>query len=161
HDEDLNTFVFDTKGDSKPLPAPRKLIGVAADGRTAVVPVQEEGPGSMQTHEIKPDGTVEPRKVEDQIVEGGAQALPATTKMIVPGGVPDPRNEAGDGQLLRVSRIAFSPDGSVVALVAWDGAVHLFRTANGEELCAPLRHGIGKGADAIRSVTFCPVGDTL
>src|SRR5262249_24561169 len=84
HDEDLSTFVFDTKGSELPLPAPRKLIGVAGDGRTAVVPVQEVGPGATQTHEVKPDGTVEPRKVEYQIVEVGAQVLPAGPKMIVP-----------------------------------------------------------------------------
>ena len=39
HDERLNTFVFDAKGGPDPLLGKGKLMGVADDGRTAVVEV--------------------------------------------------------------------------------------------------------------------------
>jgi WD40 repeat protein len=162
HDEDLSTFVFDTKGESRnPLPVPGRLIGVAADGRTAVFQIGKDDPQQKGTHELRSGtGVIQARKVEYQIAEVGSNSLPVAPKMVVPGGVGEFR-DGGDGQQLRVSRVAFNPDRSVVALLDWAGVVHLFRTATGEEMCAPIRHGTEAEGNPIWAVVFCPAGDTL
>ncbi|HUR54912.1 MAG TPA: hypothetical protein VMZ71_12340, partial [Gemmataceae bacterium] len=163
HDEDLDTFVFDTRGKADPLPVPGKLIGVAADGRTGVVHTHKGGPPRKGTHGSVGSGNtvvIQAHPEEYQIVEVGSGALPNAPKMVVPGGVAEFGEDAGDGHLLRVSRVAFAPDRSVVALLDWAGSVHLFRTATSERVCAPLRHGDGE-ANNIWAVVFCPAGDTL
>jgi WD40 repeat protein len=96
-----------------------------------------------------------------QTAQVGSREDP-TTKALDLGGrsICDPAAEDDDGELQRNSRVAFSPDRSFVALLDSKGEVHLFRTATGEKVCAPLKHTRIQH-DTIRAVAFCPVGETL
>jgi WD40 repeat protein len=150
HDEKLNTFVFDTAGGPDPLPVPDGLVGVAPDGKTVLVRAND-GP------------VVEAFRSRDpayRVTQIGAAPRPSDSTLSVPGGLTDFGTLAGDGQRLRTSRVAFTPDASVVALLDSGGAVHLFRTATGERVGGPVRHGDGE-ANGIAAVAFCSRGDTL
>lgn len=70
-------------------------------------------------------------------------------------------DEAEHWFLFRASRVAFSPDRSLVAMLNSEGTVHVFRTATGEQVCEPLRHTVNNEHEGIHSMEFCPKGRHL
>jgi WD40 repeat protein len=139
-DETLTPFVFDTAGGPDPLAGKHRPVGVADDGRTALVRVS----GDVY-----------------QVSDVEAKDDPTGPKFVVPGEVMVYHEEGDEGYYLRVACVAFTPDRSIVAIVDRQGAVLMFRTQTGESIRAPIRHIIGNMQDYIRYVSFCPVGETL
>jgi WD40 repeat protein len=81
---------------------------------------------------------------------------------IVPGGVgPEPEHEFDQTTMLRVARVAFSPDRSLVATIDGTGRVLLWRSATGEPVGRPIAHPVRGGPEMIRAVAFSPDGALL
>jgi WD40 repeat protein len=139
-DETLTPFVFDVAREPAPLEGKFRPVGVADDGRTALVRVS----GDVY-----------------QVSDVEAKDNPTGPKFVVPGEVMVYHEEGDEGYYLRVACVAFTPDRSIVAIVDRQGAVLMFRTQTGDPIRAPIRHIIGDAQDYIRYVSFCPVGETL
>jgi WD40 repeat protein len=87
---------------------------------------------------------------------------PVGRPFLIPGGVgPDPGHEFDPTTMLRVVRVAFSPDRSVVAAIDEAGRVLLWRAATGELIGQPMAHTVSGGAEKIRAVAFSPDGTQL
>jgi WD40 repeat protein len=145
HDQMLTTFVFDAVGDpSPPLTAKGGIHpqGVADDGRTALFTSRTGTPyliGQL-------DPSSEPK---------------AEPKFNPRGELATLYDEAETWFLFRATRVAFSPDKSLVAMLNTEGTIHMFRTATGERVCEPLKHTINGEFEGIHSVAFCPRGTYL
>jgi WD40 repeat protein len=143
-DDHLTPFVFEVSGDPVPIKGKYRPVGVADDGVTAIV---------------------NPERDVYQVSEVGAKGPPTGPKFIVPGGVLAYHDEGDDDYYLRVSCVAFTPDRSIVALIDRAGGVHMFRTATGESVRGvergPIRHVVDEVPDGIRSICFCPAGESL
>jgi WD40 repeat protein len=136
----FDQFVWET-ATGRPVtpPAGESLVGVADDGATALVRL--------------PDLTY---RVRDLLT--GQVGRP----FLIPGGVgPDPGHEFDPTTMLRVTRVAFSPDRSVVAAIDGAGRVLLWRAAAGELVGRPIAHAARGGAEMIRAVAFSPDGTRL
>ncbi len=143
-DEAMHHFVFEVSGEKKtPIPTNGTILGVAGDGRTALVSVVD-----FQM------------VVGYQMSEVGSEAPPTGTKFAGFQSVATFFRDWGDDDMLRVCAVTFSPDQKFVAIVDDKGEAHLFRTT-GERVREPIRHTVDNERDEIRSVAFCPTGATL
>jgi WD40 repeat protein len=146
-DDHLTPFVFEVAGGPDPISGKHRPVGIADDGKTVLVRTA----GASDVF---------------QVSDVGALGEPTGPKLVVPEGLMEYQYDGGDdGYYLRVARVAFTPDRSLVALVDGRGAVHVFRTATGESLRGvdrgPIRHDVNGISDNIRSVAFGPVGELL
>lgn len=140
-DQMLRTFVFDAAG-SPPLVAKNGLPpqGVADDGRTAVFTSR-----TLTPYLIGPlDPALDP---------------PAGPTFNPDGELATLADEAETWFLFRATRVAFSPDRSVVAMLNTEGTIRLLRTATGERIGEPLRHEVNGEFEGIHSVAFSPNGE--
>ncbi|AMV28432.1 WD domain, G-beta repeat [Gemmata sp. SH-PL17] len=139
-DQHFNQFVWDAATARPVVPAAGEaIVGVADDGATALVRL--------------PDLTY---RVKNLLTKQ------AGAPFVVPGGVgPDAAHNDDETTMLRVVRVAFSPDRSVVATINEPGQVLLWRSDTGEAVGPPIAHTIRGGTDKIRAVSFSPAGTRL
>src|SRR5262245_50313966 len=145
-DQMLRVFVFDAAGDAAPIVAKngQRPQGVADDGRTAVFNF------NSRTHTPYLIGSLDP-----------TADVPTSPKFNPNGELVKLTDEAEHWFLFRATRVAFNPDRSVVAMLNSEGALHLFRTATGEQLCEPLKHFVNGAFEGIFSAVFCSQGNYL
>jgi WD40 repeat protein len=119
-------------------PGGETLAGAADDGVTVLTQL--------------PDGTYRVRNLRTGT---------AGTPFAIPGGLgPDPEEADEDAYLLRVKRVAFSPDRTLVVLIRASGVAELRRSDTGV-LIGPLVHKIHDRVESIRSVEFSPDGSRM
>src|SRR5262249_51405281 len=110
------------------------LAGAADDGVTVLTQL--------------PDGTYRVRNLRTGT---------AGTPFAIPGGLgPDPEEAEEDAYLLRVKRVAFSPDRTLVAVVTDAGHAEIHRADTGASATLPLIHKIHGRVESIRAIEFSP-----
>jgi WD40 repeat protein len=136
----FDQFVWETAtGRRVEPPAGKDLVAAADDGATALVRQRD------LTYRVR------------DLLTGHAGR-----PFLIPGGVgPEPGHEFDQTTMLRVARVAFSPDRSVVAAIDEAGRALLWRAATGEIVGRPIAHAVPVGDEKIRAVAFSPDGSLL
>jgi WD40 repeat protein len=126
---------------SQPVTPPEgeSLVGVAEDGVTVLTQLRNQ---TFQVRNLR-TGT-------------------AGKPFGIPGGLgPDPDSDNDDEYLLRVIRVAFSPDRKLVAVITFKGTTQLHRADTGELVGLPIVHLVRGKPEGIRAVQFSPDGARL
>ena len=150
HDELLTTFVFDAAGGpTRPTP----LVGERRASATWGGRRRPHGRRSEFGRPPRPPYFVTAVDGQDDLLrENGLNPRSAVTNF---------QEVIDTGFLVRASRIAFTPDRTIVAMVNSEGAVQLFRTDTKQPVGEPIEHVVDGERDHIRAVKFCPMGERL
>jgi WD40 repeat protein len=134
----------------------RILVWETATGRPIVPPDGETLAGAAD------DGVTVLTQLRDGTyrVRNLRTAAAGTPFAIVGGLGPDPEEADEDAYLLRVKRVAFSPDRALVVVVTAAGHAELHRADTGVSV-APMIHKVYGRVEGIRSVEFSPDGSRI